>query len=310
MSTRTFPVLIRTKGFGLNDEHQDVPDTHSRVDYRLEKTHLRMSTGNVLILILKERMMATRYRQRCESNVYHVTARGTAKQIIFEDDVDRRFFGQKMRKCLDDCGVELFAWCLMSNHVHLLVRSELDSVTKFMQKLLTGYVRHFNERHDRTGHLFQNRFDSVPVQTDEQLMTAVRYIHRNPDDMPNQRYDRYEWSSYREYVGRPFVSHVEFVLDVFGGLDRFVAFHRREDGECGGDDAIAPKHASAKIKIPDEEAVEYAKSLLGMDSLASLASCGKTSRDSCLAVLKEARLPIAQISRITGIGRNIIQRAK
>ena len=254
--------------------------------------------------------MANKYRERCESNLYHVTVRGVGKQIIFEDDTDRRFFGKKMREYLKECDVELYAWCLMSNHVHLLLRSDLDLVAKFMQRLQTSYARHYNERHERTGHLFQNRFDSVPVTNDEQLMTVVRYIHRNPNDVPGQDYRRYEWSSYREYVRRPFVTHVETVLEVFDSLDRFVAFHEsgEGEGEDGGD--CMPKRVNHRIKISDDEAISYAKELLGTKSLASIASLEKGPRNRCLVILKEAGMPIVQIARITGIGRNIIQRAR
>ncbi|MBQ9043645.1 MAG: transposase [Eggerthellaceae bacterium] len=252
--------------------------------------------------------MANKYREQCESNLYHITARGVAKQIIFEEDRDRRFFGKKMREYLNECDVELYAWCLMSNHVHLMVRAELDLVAKFMHKLLTSYARYFNSRHDRTGHLFQNRFDSVPITTDEQLMTAVLYIHRNPDDIPGQNYMRYEWSSYREYIGNPFVSHTEFVLQVFGGLERFVAFH---ESNCSDDNSEnSPKGPSRRLAISDEDAIEFAKSLLGIDSVVSISSLDKTSRDNSIATLRNAGLPIHQIARITGIGRNIVQRAK
>ena len=137
-------------------------------------------------------------------------------------------------------------------------------------------------------------------------MTVTRYTHRNPDDIPGQDYRRYEWSSYREYVGRPFITNVEFVLQVFDNIDCFIAFH---DSNANDND-YESKGTSPRKRIRDDVAISYAKTLLEMESIASVASLDKASRNRCLATLKEGGLPIEQIARITGIGRNIVQRAK
>lgn len=249
--------------------------------------------------------MATKYRARSEADIYHVTVRGIAKQIVFEDDEDRRFFGKRMRRYLDESGVELYAWCFMSNHVHLLVSANMEAISSFMRKLLTSYAKYFNTRHERTGHLFQNRFDSVPIETEEQLKTTVRYIHKNPSKIPNQIASEYEWSSYREYLGRPFIANTSLVMALFESIDDFVAFHEMW---VPSDDAKG-KPGNARKTLSDDDAVVFAKKLLGVSSLADIASLGKPERNRFLATLKASGLPIAQIARITGIGRNIVQRA-
>lgn len=250
--------------------------------------------------------MSTKYRTQSRANIYHVTARGVARQIIFEDDEDRRFFGRRMRLLLAENDVRLYAWCFMSNHVHLLLKADIVALTAFMQKLLTTYAIYFNRRHGRSGHLFQNRFDSVPIDSDEQFMVAVRYIHRNPSEIPGQSYESYEWSSYREYLGNPFISETDFPLKVFGSLESFVAFNQSWDSSLDNGKSSDTAHKM----ISDSEAVELAKHLLDVDSIAEISAFDKQKRNRCLIQLKKNGLPIVQISRITGIGRNIVQRAK
>ena len=250
--------------------------------------------------------MANKYRTYSEANIYHITLRGVAKQIIFEDDEDRRFFGKRMRQCFDENEVKLYAWCFMSNHVHLLIRAELSVVTKAMRSLLVSYAMYFNARHDRTGHLFQNRFDSVPIETDEQLMVAVRYIHRNPSEIPGQSSESYEWSSYREYLGWPFITSTEFVKGLFNSQEDFITFHDSWQPEP---EKLSGAFLSHKV-LSDEEAIVFAKDLLGVDSITAIACLDKAERDRRLAILKENGLTVSQIARITGIGRNIVQRAK
>lgn len=250
--------------------------------------------------------MANKYRVFSEANIYHITLRGVAKQIIFEDDDDRRFFGKRMRQYLGDNDAELYAWCFMSNHVHLLVHAELPVITKAMRSLLVSYAMYFNARHERTGHLFQNRFDSVPVDTDAQLMAVVRYIHRNPSKIPGQQAEYYEWSSYREYLGRPFISSTNFVMQIFNSREAFIEFHESWEPE----QEVEKERSSAHKTLSDEEAIVFAKNLLGIDSITTIASLERTSRNCQLAQLKENGLTVSQISRITGIGRNIVQRAK
>ena len=250
--------------------------------------------------------MPTKYRTLCESNIYHITARGVAQQIIFEDDDDRRFFGKRLRECLEQNEAELYAWCFMSNHVHLLIHAEMKVVTAIMRSLLGSYAMYFNRRHGRTGHLFQNRFDSVAIETDEQFMTTLRYIHRNPSEASDKLPENHEWSSYREYLGKPFITNTQFAQQFFHDRDAFIVFHESwETANVNEHDRTRNRKA-----LSDEEAIQFAKELLGIESLSVIATLDKSTRNAYLAKLKEGDLPIAQIARITGIGRNIVQRAK
>lgn len=242
--------------------------------------------------------MSHRYRETSEADVYHITLRGAGRQIIFEDDVDRRRFMDLLASVARDSEVTVHAWCLMSNHVHLLLRAPIDAVSKMMQRLNTGYAKYFNKRHDRIGALFQDRFGSVAVKTDEQLLTTVAYIHRNLLEVSG-RLDG-GWSSYDEYLGRSKVVDTSFVLDICGGVQSFEAQHLQE---CG-------QPCNPQRRLTEREALRMAKEVLGGKNLYEIRSFERGRRNDAIRELKKAGLSVRQIERVTSIGRNIIARVK
>jgi putative transposase len=119
-------------------------------------------------------------REECEGGVFHVFARGNAKQAIYLDDYDRRSYLRMLGRVVEKQSWRCLAYCLMVNHVHLLLETPAGNLSTGMQRLHSGYAQTFNERHGRSGHLFQGRYGSVRVKTDEQLWTLARYLAANP----------------------------------------------------------------------------------------------------------------------------------
>lgn len=111
---------------------------------------------------------------------HHVMLRGIERRAIFADDADRSDFVRRLDQLVPELGFRCFAWVLMSNHVHLVVRSGGVRVSRLVARLATGYAGWFNRRHDRVGHLFQNRFRSRRVVDDADLVGLVLYVLRNP----------------------------------------------------------------------------------------------------------------------------------
>jgi len=107
-------------------------------------------------------------------------ARGIERSLIFLDDRDRNDFLSRVTRIFPECGTDCLAWALMPNHVHMVLRTGDRPLATVMSRLLTGYARRFNERHDRVGHLFQNRYVSILVEDDAYMLTLVRYVHLNP----------------------------------------------------------------------------------------------------------------------------------
>lgn len=152
----------------------------------------------------------------------HVIVRGIERRDIFLDDDDRHFFVQRLSALLEKTDTDCFAWALMSNHFHLLVRPRNGTLAAFMRRLLTGYAVTFNLRHSRNGHLFQNRYKSIVCDHDEYLLELVRYIHLNPvragvvADVG--RLERYPWCGHSVVTGNGKLQgqDVESVLGYFG----------------------------------------------------------------------------------------------
>ncbi|RPJ13265.1 MAG: transposase [Desulfobacteraceae bacterium] len=112
--------------------------------------------------------------------LHHIICRGIEQRNIFEDDTDRDNFIKRLGAVLSETQTPCYAWALIPNHFHLLVRTGKVPVSTVMRRLLTGYAVSFNRRHKRSGHLFQNRYKSILCQEDAYLLELVRYIHLNP----------------------------------------------------------------------------------------------------------------------------------
>jgi len=112
--------------------------------------------------------------------LHHIIVRGIDRRSIFIDDADRDDFLDRLGGRLSDSKTPCFAWALMTNHLHLLLRTGAAPIATVMRRLLTGYAVSFNLRHHRHGHLFQNRYKSILCQEDPYLLELVRYIHLNP----------------------------------------------------------------------------------------------------------------------------------
>ena len=112
--------------------------------------------------------------------MHHIIVRGIDRQKIFKNDEDRNNFLSRLGVILTETKTDCYAWALIPNHFHLLLRTGNVSISNVMRRLLTGYAIWYNRRHGRYGHLFQNRYKSILCQEDAYLLELVRYIHLNP----------------------------------------------------------------------------------------------------------------------------------
>ena len=152
----------------------------------------------------------------------HVMVRGIEKRDIFYDDKDRSEFLDRLSHLVVDSGTQCLSWALMSNHFHLLLRPTTSKLSTIMRRLLTGYAVFFNHRHNRTGHLFQNRYKSIVCEEDSYLKELVAYIHLNPlrghlvNTVTDLEY--YKWSGHRGLMGHaPIPGHaIDEVMAFFG----------------------------------------------------------------------------------------------
>ena len=144
--------------------------------------------------------MPRQSRAVAESGFHHVIQRGAGKQLIFEDDSDRATLLETVGTHLSNRDMSLLAYCLMDNHVHLLVEDPAGNLSEAFHSAWTTYARRYNTKTGRIGPVFQGRFKSVPVESDPQLLLTARYIHENPKRVGLCPTDTYPWSSYHSYL--------------------------------------------------------------------------------------------------------------
>ena len=248
---------------------------------------------------------------RTVTGFYHVRARGTGKRLIFEGDDDRWEFLELMRECCREEGVTVIAWCLMGNHVHLVLADYEDRMSAAMHRLLLTYARRFNKRTGRTGHLFQNRFDRRSLDTDWQVMEAIRSVHADPQEVGVSLIERYPWSSFPEHL-RAYDGDVadaargfpdpSCVLELFGSAKAFIAYSLStpDSGEpalCDMKETEWERHAFAD---------KMAKSL-GVP-LNELKTVAPSRRDRIIFALHDGGYTVREVERYTGISKSTVSR--
>ena len=154
-------------------------------------------------------------RMYSELKVYHIIIRGIDKQDIFLDTYDKDKFLKIIRDTKEKYNYEVYAYCLMDNHVHLIIYDKDEKISKIMQSIEIRYVSYFNLKYDRVGHLFQDRFHSKRIGDREYLKLACRYIHQNPAKAGIAKTEEYKWSSYKEYIKTPEIINNKLLLLVF-----------------------------------------------------------------------------------------------
>lgn len=123
--------------------------------------------------------MARQPRKKSDSGIYHIIMRGINRQNIFEDQEDYYKFIETIKQYKEISGYQIYAYCLMGNHVHLLLIVGNEPLEQIMRRICGSFVYWYNRKYQRTGNLFQDRFKSEPVDNDNYLLTVLRYIHQN-----------------------------------------------------------------------------------------------------------------------------------
>ena len=245
-------------------------------------------------------------RKKSNSDIYHIILRGINKQRIFEDDKDNQYFLEKLKTYKDISGYEIYAYCLMSNHNHLLMKEGEEPLSTAFRRLGASYVYWYNWKYSRNGHLFQDRFKSEPVETDEYFLTVMRYIHQNPLKAGIVKdIQEYPWSSYREYCQKPVICNTKFALNMFSeeankALRMLVKFNQEKNSDrCLEYDDGA--------RLNDSEAAALIKSIANVTNPGDIQTYEKQKRNKIIKLLKEKGLSIRQIERLTGVSFGVIR---
>ena len=234
--------------------------------------------------------MATGVRKISKSGYYHVSARGNGRQLIFEDDDDRRLLLQKLEEVFARKHIVVIAWCLMGNHFHLALLDREQALSAAFQAVLSSYARIYNRKTGHSGHLFDARFWSEPIESDAQLLETVRYIHDNPQKAGIEFASRYRWSSYGQYArGEEGLADTTTVLDLTSILPIWDPIEEELEGL---------RRDPRLVEVLTEH---------GIASPAKIKALPKPVRDDLLGQLRSCGFSIRELERLTGIGKGVIQ---
>ena len=251
--------------------------------------------------------MPRKPRKRSESGIYHVMLRGINKQIIFESDDDRYQILSTLKRFIDAKKFLLYGYCLMDNHVHLIIQELEDDISTAIKRICSSYVLWYNKKYERSGHLFQERFRSEPIENDSYFMISLRYIHQNPIEAKicKELMD-YRWTSYKEYIQEPILIDTELCLSLFSSdedmaVDLFIDYMNQKNKDT------FPVFEDY-IKLTDAEVLKKLYDM-GIKNISEFQRLEKDRRNSFIKELKMTKgISIRQISRITGVSKGIIER--
>ncbi len=258
-------------------------------------------------------------RIRSCTGIYHVMVRGNERKDIFNNNDDKEKFRKILIKTKKKTKLELYSYCLMNNHFHIVIREREESISSIMKRLNVSYAYYFNKRYDRVGHVFQGRYKSEPIEDDRYLISAVRYVHNNPvkAEIVNNPYD-YKWSSYREYfdvkggiIDRGLVLGI-FSEDIKIALPLFEEFSNEENNDNLID--VKTNVNNKLIEIKGLKAAEtYVNEYMKEEKieLAQLKSRSyRTQRNELIKDLwSKSNLSIREIAGLLKLNRGMISRA-
>ena len=259
--------------------------------------------------------MARQLRKESATGIHHVMLRGINRQDIFVDSEDYRVFIYYLHQLVrpkDDSGQPLpayatfYAYCIMSNHVHLLIKEGSESLSSAVKRIAAAYARYYNTKYQHYGHLFQDRFKSEPVNDAAYFFTLLRYIHQNPVAAGLTRdVASYEWSSWGEYERKGAGSNICNVQQVLNRMPfeelRDLVFELLPKSNM-----ILDFDNASKVRT-DNDICDYLTNMYGLRDVSDILLYSRDRQRDILRSAKEYGASIRQLSRLTGISVGIIR---
>jgi len=248
--------------------------------------------------------VARQAREKSSTGIYHIMLRGIDKRNLFFDDEDRMKFIENMIKARENERYEIYGYCLMDNHIHLLLK-EAEEIGTVMKRITVGYVGWNNRKYDRTGHLLQNRYLSEAVEEESYLLTVLRYIHQNPVKAGIVKIAKdYEWSSYQQY--RQYYNEQDTLISgdlIKAYLNTFESFsdymNAKNNDKCLETSRIERYNDK---RLHDIICEKY--------DVNKLPVIPKRERDALIKdIYTDSNASIRQLSRVLGMSKSIVEEA-
>ena len=264
--------------------------------------------------------MPRQRRKLSKTGIYHVMLRGNERKSLFPEEEDYRKFLQVLTHKKRDDSFLLYAYCLMSNHIHLLIREKRQNISQIMKRINIAYAYYFNKKYNRVGHVFQDRFKSESIEEENYLLSVIRYIHHDPlqAKMVSDPIF-YPWSSYNFYLdeGKKSIINKEYILTIFSSkvpeaIQRFQTFSQKPSISI--DLEYKSNNLPAKEMTHFEQVQKYIRKYIKEKNL-KIEDISKSQNihyrnDLILNLKRKSNLSIREIAEILGINRGIVSRIK
>lgn len=240
--------------------------------------------------------MARKKRAKSKTQIYHVIMRGINKQTIFYDDEDYSTFLDIVRYYHEVCDFDVYCYCLMDNHIHLLMKEQTLSISEIIRRIEIKFIHFYNKKYQRTGGLFEDRYKSEAVESNPYLLTVFRYIHQNPMHAGIETsVGNYPWSSFKNYLlqERDFLC-LETINSFFSTTQELINF-LTEDSKVQ-----CMEHSSSPF-LNDQEAIQAILNVSHCSNISEFKSLPLTIQCDYLAPLLYSNTTLHQVARITGI---------
>jgi len=241
-------------------------------------------------------------REKSKTGIYHIMLRGIDKRDIFLSRTDYEKFIEYIGKTKEKVEFQVYAYCLMTNHIHMLLKTEKQEIGDIVRRITVGYAQYHNIRNGRTGHLFQNRFKSEVVDNDGYFLTVLRYIHQNPLNAGVVESIRdYKWSSYNEYISKKEIIDHTYALSFFSSIEDFEIYTKEKNEDKCLEFNIGKRYSDEALKL-------LISSFINISELYELEI---EHRDKMLRSVKESTgASNRQLARVLNIGRGIFDNLK
>ena len=263
--------------------------------------------------------MSRQSRVISKTGIYHVLIRGINRQQIFGARNDYRKFisflqeitaSEYWREGHSSPSCFLFAYCLMPDHIHLLIKEGTDSLAVIMKQIASRYAIYYNNKYGHNGPLFQDRFKSEPVEDEAYFITLIRYIHQNPVAAKLCRQaENYAWSSWQEYIKAPY--RTADICTISLVLKQVPLMVLKELVST----PLPPTQQLLEFDryrgfIPDKEVIDFLKTTYQIKRPTDLQLLPKDQRDEILVATTELGVSIRQLARLTAISTYMISHAR
>ena len=242
--------------------------------------------------------------------------RGNERKDIFIDEEDKEKFIKTVIKKKANKAFKLYAYCLMDNHLHLVIKEQKETISQIIKKIATSYAYYFNNKYKRVGHLFQDRYKSETIEDEAYLLSAIRYVHHNPEKAGITKKEKYKWSSYPNYIDilnhHREIPEIKEILEMFSSdieraLKEFIHYSNQYEEKN-----FLEMEETVKSEIDEENVNEYINGYLQSRNLKKedlkRKEHAKLKEDLIQKLTKRSNLSKRKIAILIGVNRETVRR--